>query len=48
MEAEIRGRTARDEEDDISTRRKEKLAIEYCVGLPFPSSLKEGWEEGSL
>ena len=48
VEAETRGRTARDEEDAISTRRKEKWAIEYCVGLPFPSSLKKGWEEGSL
>ena len=41
-------KTTQDEEDDISTRRREKLTIESGVSLPFPSSLKEGWEEGSL
>ena len=28
-------------------RRREKLTIESIVSLPFPSSLQEGWEEGS-
>ena len=36
------------EEDDVSSRRREKLTIESIVSLPFPSSLQEGWEEGSL
>ena len=41
-------KTTREEEDDVSTRRREKLTIESIVSLPFPSSLQEGWEEGSL
>ena len=41
-------KTTREEEDDVSTRRREKLIIESIVSLPFPSSLQEGWEEGSL
>ena len=43
-------KTTREEEDDVSTRRirREKLGIESIVSLPFPSSLQEGWEEGSL
>ena len=41
-------KTTREEEDDVSTRRREKLTIESIVSLPFPRSLQEGWEAGSL
>ena len=41
-------KTTREEEDDVSTRRREKLTIESGVSLPFPNSFKEGWEEDSL
>ena len=29
-------------------RRRERLTVESGISLPFPSSLKERWEEGSL
>ena len=32
-------KTAREEDNDVSTRRREKLTIESIVSLPFPSSL---------
>ena len=35
------------EVDDISSRRKEKLTIESGIVLPYPGSLKEGWEQSS-
>ena len=38
----------REEEDEVSTRRREKLTMECGITLPFPGSLQEGWEEGSL
>ena len=41
-------KTTREEEDDVSTRRKEKLTMERGITLPFPGSLQEGWEESSL
>ena len=41
-------KTTREEEDDVSTRRREKLTMEYGITLPFPGSLHEGWEESSL
>ena len=41
-------KTAQEEEDDISSRRKEKLTMESGIVLPYPGSLKEGWEEGSI
>ena len=41
-------KTTQNEEDDISTRRREKLTIESGVSLPFPSSLKKGWETGNF
>ena len=41
-------KTTREEEDDASTRRREKFTIESGVSLLFLSNLKEGWEEGSL
>ena len=41
-------KTTLEEEDDASMRQREKLTIELIVSLPFPSSLKVGWEEGSL
>ena len=40
-------KTTRDE-DDVSSRRRKKKTIESGVSLPFPSSLKERWEEDSL
>ena len=41
-------KTTREEEDDVSTRRREKLTMECGITLPFPGSLHEGWEESSL
>ena len=41
-------KTTREEEDDVSTRRREKLTMECGITLPFPGSLQEGWEESSL
>ena len=41
-------KTTREEEHDVSTRRREKLTMEYGITLPFPGSLHEGWEESSL
>ena len=41
-------KTTREEEDDASTRRREKLTMECGITLPFPGSLQEGWEESSL
>ena len=41
-------KTTREEEDDVSTRRREKLTMESGITLPFPGSLHEGWEESSL
>lgn len=41
-------KTTAQEEDDVSTRRREKLTMECGITLPFPGSLQEGWEESSL
>ena len=41
-------KTTREEEDDVSTRRREKLTMECGITLPFPGSLQEGWEESNL
>ena len=41
-------KTAQEEEDDNSSRRKEKLTMESGIVLPYPCSLKEGWEDGSI
>lgn len=41
-------KTTREEEDDVSTRQSEKLTMECGITLPFPGSLQEGWERGSL
>ena len=41
-------KTTREEEDDVSTRRREKLTMECGITLPFPGSLHEGWEDSSL
>ena len=41
-------KTTREEEDDVLTRRREKLTMECGITLPFPGSLQEGWEESSL
>ena len=41
-------KTTREEEDDVPTRRREKVTMECDITLPFPGSLQEGWEDGSL
>jgi len=41
-------KTTREEEDDVSTRRREKLTTECGITLPFPASLQKGWEERSF
>ena len=41
-------KTTLEEEDDVSTREREKLTIESGISLPFPSSLKEEEGEDSL
>ncbi|KAL9976796.1 hypothetical protein ACROYT_G014130 [Oculina patagonica] len=41
-------KTTREEENDVSTRRRKKLTMESGITLPFPDSIQEGWEEGSL
>jgi len=40
-------KTTREEEDDVSTRRREKWTMVCDITLPFSGSLQEGWEEGS-
>ena len=39
----LEGAKTAKEEEDVATRRREKLTIESALSLPFPSDLKEGW-----